>query len=85
LLVIHSVPAEVLRDCRDVAFDLIVGHFFHRLGLVLDGQRKHLAEQRHEGDRLILRPFHEIIDAADLVERGEDHLFDLGGELVFRA
>ena len=80
----HSVPPEVLRDCRDVAFKL-VGHFFRWLGLVLDGQGKHPAKQRHEGDRLILSPFHEIIDAADLVERGEDHLFDLARELVFRA
>jgi len=26
-----------------------------------------------------------MVDTADLVERGDDHLFDLAGELVFRA
>ena len=47
--------------------------------------REHLAEQRHERDRLILRSSREMVDTADLVERDDDHLFDLAGELVFRA
>jgi hypothetical protein len=32
------IEAKHVTDCRDLAFKLIVGHFFHRLELVLNGQ-----------------------------------------------